>query len=179
MNNALMARASVALAIAFLATTTLAAEEPTRNGPSASLGLVWAQGDFGFQGSATSPWLLGNHLAFRASGFYHYRVPSDWESYWGGRLGVVAGSFMSSANGRLYADAGVLVGAPGDCDDDAVIFGGYGMFGFEFFVADAGRGLAYYLELGANGIPAEAEGEAGSPLYLNGFEGTVGLRYYF
>ncbi|HOT61395.1 MAG TPA: hypothetical protein PLU93_00875 [Treponemataceae bacterium] len=179
MNNALMARASVALAIALLTSTSLAAEEPTRNGPSASLGLVWAQGDFGFQGSATSPWLLGNHLAFRASGFYHYRVPSDWEPYWGGRLGVVAGSFMSSANVRLYGDAGVLVVAPGDFDDDAVIFGGYGMFGFEFFVADAGRGLAYYLELGANGIPAEAEGEAGSPLYLNGFEGTVGLRYYF
>ena len=135
-------------------------------------------GDFGFGASLTSPWFLGNHAAVRVSGFAAYR-DTGWNPYFGVRAGLAGGTLMSSADIRLYGDGGLLVLFPSALSDSSdAVFGGYGRFGFEFFIDPAESGVSYFMELGANGVAAIADREPGAPLYANGFSVTTGLRLY-
>ena len=148
------------------------------DGFSLGTGLTDAAGEFGFQGNVTSPWFLWNKAAVRGSGFILYRE-SNWTPYYGFRLGLIGGTIMANADIRLYGEGGVQCIFPDESfDSDVFVIGGYGHFGFEFFVDRAHNGLTYYIELGSNGISATADSEAGSPLYMNGFATTVGLRFY-
>ncbi len=146
---------------------------------SVGYGLARAQDEFSLNANLTSPWVLGNHAAIRlwALGLFH---TGSWQPYYGFRFGLIGGSLMETAAIRLYGEGGVLMVIPSSSfDSDTTIWGGYGLFGFEFFAYRPGHGLAFYIELGSNGVDARAEKEAGSPMYLNGFETSAGLRYYF
>jgi hypothetical protein len=59
----------------------------------------------------------------------------------------------------------------------SIVFGGYGHFGFEFFMPKASGPLssAYFIELGTNGIGAKTNS---GQSYLNGFAVSTGLRVY-
>jgi hypothetical protein len=163
----------------------LVAEEATAqpaqirgNGVSVGVGLLDAAGDFGFQGTVTSPWFLYEHIAVRAGGFMLYRE-TNWTPYYGAKLGLLGGTFMENGDIRLYGEFGGTVLYPSTSfDNDAIVAGIYGHFGFEFFTARTKNGLSYFIELGSNAAQATAEKEAGAPTYLSGFATTVGLRFY-
>lgn len=150
------------------------------NGFSFGAGLSQAAGDFGFQGTITSPWFFRNSMALRTDGFMLYNAADSWTPYYGFKIGLIGGSFMASADIRLYGEGGFTFLFPSThFDNDDFVLGGYGHFGLEFFIDRVKTGLAYYVELGSNGIGATAEKGSNAPYhYMNGFETTVGLRYY-
>ena len=69
---------------------------------------------------------------------------------------------------------GILTILPNsDFSSQSSIFGGYGLFGFEFKPIPK---FAYFIELGGAGTGATADKIAGKPIYSNGFLTCVGLR---
>ncbi|HOJ99319.1 MAG TPA: hypothetical protein PLW34_07140 [Termitinemataceae bacterium] len=132
--------------------------------------------DFGLGGTLTSPWFLWNHGALRLSGAVLFKENFDWQPYYSLRAGLVGGSFMKTAAIRLYGEGGFLFVFP-HADFDAELFrlGGYGHFGFEFFLDTASWPSSYYIELGSNGILTKDIN--GTP-YLNGFALSCGMRLY-
>lgn len=67
---------------------------------------------------------------------------------------------------KLYGEAGALF-----LQKDSLKFGGYGLFGFEFFTSEDYKSpVSYYIELGTN--------TAEDNLY-EGFTTAVGFRFYF
>ncbi len=149
------------------------------NSLSIGSGLINADGDFGFQGTITSPWFK-NSAAFRIGTFILFRGEDSWIPYYGFKAGFLGGSFMVNDDIRLYGEGGVVLLFPSShFDNDPFVFGGYGHFGFEFFPEGRNSNFSEYIELGSNGIAARAENIPGSPVYMNGFASTVGLRYYF
>jgi hypothetical protein len=143
-----------------------------------SVGLADYAGDLAVTASATTPWILDGHAAARASAFLCMR-DTTMTPYYGFRLGLIGGTMLVSADIRLYGEGGALLLVPTSTVDTAPLrFGGYGHFGFEFFVDRARVGSAYFIELGTNGIGARADAETGTPLYMNGFAASVGFRWY-
>jgi len=59
----------------------------------------------------------------------------------------------------------------------SIVFGGYGHFGFEFFMPKAIASLSssYFIELGLNGVGAKTNS---GDTYLNGFAVSTSLRAY-
>jgi hypothetical protein len=150
----------------------------TGAGFALDIGLTDGAGDFGAKAGITTPWILGGHAAARISGTAFMRS-TNWKPYFTVRAGLIGASFMANADIRLYGEGGALLLLPPEASDSsAFAFGGYGHFGFEFFMDRAHSGCAYFVELGSNGIGARADREAGSPIYLNGFSTTVGVRWY-
>ncbi len=156
-------------------------------GLSVGGGLHKFQDDFGLGLCVTTPYFAGEHIAVQVSAKMSYLsgVPAEeteftWMPYNTFTVGLigVGGSIAKSI--RLYGKGGLVFAMPNsDFSDDSVI-GGYGVFGFEFFVAsEANAPVSYYIELGGVGTGATAEKLAGKPIYCNGFITSVGLKYYF
>ena len=103
---------------------------------------------------------------------------SPYGNYSLGFLGVggVAGGFV-----RLYGEGGILlVTPPGAISTSSVEIGGYGVFGFEFFMSSHEETpVSYFIELGGVGTGATADKIPGQPIFSNGFLISVGFRGYF
>ncbi len=169
---------TIVAVLLFMGLFTAGAEERS-NSISIGSGLMNADGDFGLQGTFTSPWFK-NSAAFRIGAFILYREADLWTPYYGIKAGLLGGSFMVSADIRLYGEGGVVFVFPSShFDNDPLVIGGYGHFGFEFFPGGQNSNFSEYIELGSHGIGTQAEGLSGSPVYMNGFASTVGLRFYF
>ena len=168
----------IALVLLTGALVAAGAESEKGQGIAFGAGLLNAGGDLGFQGTVTSPWFRKG-AALRAGAFMQYMKADDWRPYYGFKAGLVGGSFMATADIRLYGEGGFTFLFPSShFDDHSFALGGYGHFGFEFFIDRTRTGLAYYIELGSNGIGAKADKLPGKPDYVNGFAAAVGLRYY-
>jgi len=155
---------------------------PERNGENrsarASFGFSlqdWNQ-DFGMGISITSPWFLYQKASIKLSGNVLFKEDNQWEPYYAVRLGCIGGSFMESADIRLYGEGGVLFLFPTQTfDSSSFRFGGYGHFGFEFFLSTKKWASSYFIELGSNGINATTN--TGNS-YVNGFSAACGFRIY-
>lgn len=144
---------------------------------SIGTGLVESGGDFGLQLNVATPWFAHGAVSVKAAGMMMYDASADWKTYWACKLGVVGGSFMSSANIRLYGEGGMLcVFPPAGNGTQEILFGGYGHFGFEFFIGDSAWIPVYFMELGAGGVRPSIGGTGGER-FMNGFSATVGLRW--
>ncbi|MBN2000435.1 hypothetical protein JW935_22990 [candidate division KSB1 bacterium] len=150
-------------------------------------GLHRIQENFGMDLCITSPYFAGEHIALQLSAKMSYLngIPANeteftWMPYNTVTFGLigVGGSIAKSI--RLYGKGGLAFLMPNsDFSGDNVV-GGYGVFGFEFFVAsEANAPVSYYIELGGIGTGAKAEKLPGKPLYSNGFITAVGFKYYF
>jgi|GEM_PF-492545 hypothetical protein len=145
--------------------------------------------DFAISARILSPYFLWDVVAVSAGADCLWRAGilegsstgETWIPYWAFRLGVVSGS-LPMANGlRLYGYGGALLVLPDAAfDEDTWGLGGYGGFGFEFFLGEGGPiGSSYFIELGSDGTGMRAEGMQGNPIYLNGFSASAGYRLYF
>ena len=96
------------------------------------------------------------------------------------RLGsvYVTGSIAESI--RLYLLGGVVYTVPSKEVSDDERIGGYLGFGFEFFAGSIAQSrVSFLLESSFIVGPATAEKLPGQPIYANGVELSVGIRYYF
>jgi hypothetical protein len=144
------------------------------------------QDEFGFGASLTTSYFASRSLAVRVTGSRCYlnAVPqhesaSKWTGFWALRAGLVSVTGLAGRACRLYAEGGVALVLPADKLSDDRAFGGYGLFGFEFFPGDPGTSpLSYFVELGGIGLGAQAEKAQGKPSYVNGFLVAGGFRLY-
>lgn len=94
------------------------------------------------------------------------------------KLGLIGVGGMINQSIRLYGEGGIVYIIPNDdFSEENSVSGGYGLFGFEFFM-NKGSSICYFIELGSMGIGASAEKLPGKPLYANGFSTSVGLRVH-
>lgn len=134
--------------------------------------------DFGLGIDLTSPWFLWNHVAVRLSGEMSYDH-LDWNISWLAKLGLSGSNMILNDTIRIYAEGGALFVFPGtNLSDESWFFGGYGHFGFEFFIPES-RWLSYFVELGSIGTGFTAEKITDAPQFVNGFTSKAGIRIYF
>ena len=134
--------------------------------------------EFGTSFQITSPWFWHEKTALRLGGSVLWKQDANWATFYALRLGLVGGSFMANSDIRLYGEGGFLFLFPAaSFDSDRFAFGGYGHFGFEFFMPKTNASLSssYFIELGSNGVGAKTNS---GQSYLNGFSVSTGLRVY-
>ena len=144
--------------------------------------------DFGIGIHLTTPYFANQKMAIQVSANISYfagipenKTEMTWMPYTTFQVGLIGFSGTVAKSIRLYGKGGIVYITPNsDFSDDNVI-GGYGIFGFEFFMSSNDQiiPLSYYIELGSVGTGATAEKIAGKPIYANGFIASVGLRFYF
>lgn len=135
----------------------------------------------------TTPYFLDNSVAFRFSGnmFLLFNIPLSSASeqvlpYMNPRFGVVyvAGTLAESI--RLCLVGGVTYVLPSSKISDDKGIGGYLGFGFEFFTSSFARSqISFLFESSIIAEPVIAEKLPGQPIYANGIDLSVGMRYYF
>ena len=144
------------------------------------------QNDFGIGLQLTSPYFAHGYIAIRGRANFQFNQhlnennETTWTPYGSYQLGVVGVGGMVGGFIRLYGEGGVLIITPSsDFSSSNVEVGGYGLFGFEFFMgSDPFVPVSYFVELGGLGSGATADKVPGKPIYSNGFLISVGVRGY-
>ena len=137
------------------------------------------QRDFGLGVNITSPYFLHEYVAVRLrANFMFYEHPQNlemtWTPYTNFTLGLIGVGGTISDFARLYGEGGFILIIPDDeFSSSSSDLGGYGLFGFEFFMNPH---INYYIELGGVGSGAQADKIALKPIYSNGFLVQTGFR---
>ena len=183
-----MKRTAIILLTALCAIIPAAARESRVDSLSLGFGLTESQGNFGLQGEMTSPRFADGIFALRARGGAEFASADMfagsgryWENFSSARIGLIAGDSPVSGALRLYGELGAAFLFAESLTGDLVTPGIYGLFGFEFYTDEllAESPVAYYVELGSTGIPAEADDLGEDMTFYNGFKIATGIRFYF
>jgi len=77
---------------------------------------------------------------------------------------------------QLYGEGGIIGLFPSDeFSSKTFEFGGYGLFGFEFYMNARSN---YFIEIGAVGTGAKADKVVNNPVYSNGLTISSGFRIH-
>ena len=139
------------------------------------------QKDFGMGINFTSPYFVYDRIAVRARANLMFNehlqdMEITWTPYANVSLGVIGTSGYIGDFMRLYGEGGVILILPSSTFSDGdPVLGGYGHFGFEFYMSPVTN---YFIELGGIGTGAVADKVAGNPIYSNGFSISVGFRFH-
>ncbi|MEO0332135.1 MAG: hypothetical protein AAF223_10680, partial [Bacteroidota bacterium] len=78
---------------------------------------------------------------------------------------------------RLYGEGGIILLLPSDTfSAERTELGGYGLFGFEFYLKNNAN---YFIEIGGVGTGAQADKVPNKPIYSNGLLISTGFRMQF
>tara|TARA_B100000965_G_C19583846_1_gene754785 strand:- start:993 stop:1529 length:537 start_codon:yes stop_codon:yes gene_type:complete len=171
----------IALLGIFLFVNSLQAQE---KGFEVGFQLSEYQQDFGLGIQITSPYLFKESIALRLRANKQYlqhidkkEVKEVWTPYLNLSLGVFGHRAKIHEKVALYGEGGVIGLIPNDkFSDENFVFGGYGLFGFEFYFIDS---FCYFIEAGGVGTGATADQIPSEPIYCNGFLMNVGFRIIF
>ncbi len=143
------------------------------------------QDDFGLGLNITSSYFWHNRMAVRLKANYQWleHIPISgteytWTGYENVQLGLIGvGGFIANSI-RLYGEGGIMGIFPNSAfSDKNFVFGGYGLFGFEFYMSGKDiRVPSYYIEIGSMGS-AIADKLPAKPIYSNGLTISVGIRF--
>jgi len=140
------------------------------------------QRDFGIGLNMTSPYFANSRIAVRLRGnfMYYEHVKNEettWSPYSNASLGLVVASGTAGDFIRLYGEGGIIVLFPSsEFSSDDFAFGGYGLFGFEFYMTNRHN---YFIEIGGVGTGATADKIPTKPIYSNGLLISTGFRMQF
>lgn len=177
-----MKKIGIIFGIVLLALQLQAQESLNKNfGIGAQVGQL--QNDFGIGLNLTTPYFANQKMAVRIKGNLmwneHLNSSSEttWTSYSNASLGIVQSVGEINNFLRVYGEGGAIFLFPSDeFSSKSIQFGGYGLFGFEFFFDPH---VNYFLEAGGVGTGAKADKIPGKPIYSNGFIINVGVRAQF
>lgn len=186
-----MKRITVICIVLLLLFTASANAETQENADSkqakAALGFSLYECDqsLGIGINLTTPYFLSGRFAVRLSathalleGIPAGKNENEMRTYTAVKLGLIGvGGFWNEIL-RLYGEGGVIHILPQGRLSAEKGWGGYGHFGFEFFMSKDSP-VCYFIELGTIGSAVRAEKLSGSPFYANGFATSVGLRAHF
>ena len=165
--------------IVFLSFHLLSQENKRPNGFSFGFQLNEFQNDFGIGVNVASPAFLYGKVAVKLRGnlMFHQHPENDettWTPYSNFTFGLVSGRTEISKAVRLYGEGGVIGLLPSsDFSSEDFEFGGYGLFGFEFFI---NNNNIYFIEIGGVGTGATADKIPSQPIYSNGLLLSAGFR---
>lgn len=141
------------------------------------------QNDFGVGVNIVTPHIVNESLAFKFGynnqWFEHAAadgldIETVWTAYQNIQLGIRSRNPIIKDKVYIYGEGGLVIIMPNEkFSSESSELGGYGLFGFEFFVFDR---FSYYLEVGGVGTGAIANEIAFSPIYSNGILLNVGFR---
>ena len=140
------------------------------------------QNDFGVGLHATSPYFWNHAVAVRLRGnLMFYQHPqgglSTWTPYYNLSLGIIGASLYAGEHIRVYGEGGAIVLFPSPVfSSQSMHFGGYGLFGVEFYVAKRAN---LFMEIGGMGSSATADLINSKPIYSNGMIINAGYRVQF
>ncbi len=165
----------------FFSVTCFGQDNPLNNGVGFGFQLNQYQKDFGAGLTITSPYMANDKFAVRIRGnmMFHEHVTetqtTTWTPYSNASLGLV-GVVGHVGNVRLYSEGGVIGLFPSDeFSSERTNFGGYGLFGFEFFFNNSGN---YFIEIGGVGTGAKADKLPSQPIFSNGLIIGTGFRFH-
>lgn len=156
------------------------AQSPIHNGFAFSYQLSNRQNDFGMGLNVLSPYFAKKSLAVRlnASIFWHQHRHvnniSKWSLY--PTFNIAFRHRAKILEDKLYAytEGGFVLLLPNaEFSNEKIDFGGYGLFGLEFYSA---RFVSYFIELGGIGTGAREKG-VGQNLYSTGFMANAGVKF--
>ncbi len=144
--------------------------------------LVKLQNEFGFGIHLLTPEFKNLRLNAKINLNWLNHVDNQtnqtWTEFLNNQVGI---NYHSSITNRinLYSEGGVVFIFPNNSfSDETISFGGYGLFGFEFFFTEnTRRNPSYFIELGGIGTGAVANKVVSNPIYANGFLISVGYRF--
>lgn len=141
------------------------------------------QRDFGLGINLTSPYFAKKQVALRvrANLLFNEHLKNTntttWTPYSSMSIGVLGVAGKIGEFIRLYGEGGTTLLLPSSkFSSESIVFGGYGLFGFEFFMDKSSN---YFIEIGGVGSGATADKVVGNPIYANGLMINVGYRYVF
>lgn len=140
------------------------------------------QNDFGAGINITSPYFANRKIAVRLRGnfMFHEHIQNGettWTPYSNVSVGLAGVSGNIGDHIRLYGEGGLAGLFPSsEFSSEKFEFGGYGHFGFEFFMSEKHN---YFIEIGGIGTGAKADRVENSPIYSNGFLINTGFRMHF
>lgn len=182
----LMIRTVLCIAFVVLMGHGVSAQQPMAplaKGFSLGFQLVEQQRDFGLGVNVLSPHFAKDRMALRLRANIMWNqhptreMVTTWIAYPQLSLGVLGYGGTIAGRIRLYGEGGPMVLFPAQAfATSRLAWGGYGLFGFEFFMSPH---FCYVLELGGVGSNARAERLAAKPIYANGFMVHAGFRYQF
>lgn len=172
----------ITLSFFAFANQTAAQEQYAGSGTGLGIQLNQYQNDFGLGVTFTSPFIANEKLAFRFRGnvmFHEHTAEVDettWTPYTNASAGLIGVSGWVGESIRLYSEGGIIGLFPSsEFSSDDFIFGGYGLFGFEFFM---NNGTNYFIEIGGVGTGAKADLVENSPIFSNGLTISTGFRIH-
>lgn len=164
----------------FILTITISsfAQTEERNKISVGFQLNQVQNDFGLGLNLSSPIFNNSYELHLRSNlmFYEYvdKMEMIWEPYANILLGVSSVPYKINETIALYGEGGAIAILPSNkFSKRAVAFGGYGIFGFEFYFDEY---YCFFLEAGGVGSSAIADKIPTKPIYSNGFLMSVGWK---
>jgi len=173
----------IIISILFLSNLVFAEENILYNNFSIGYSIGTNDKDFSISLNITSPFFF-NSFAIRINGMICFNqlinsVYNSWLPYYAFKFGFVGSSGLIY-NMRYYGEGGLaILIANENITSKKINYGGYGLFGFEFFLNNI---LSYFIEIGSNGLNVKADKLINSPdlnrIYFNGFFVFVGLRIY-
>lgn len=170
-------KATLGICIVF-AGWALAEESAIRNGLQTGFQINQYQDDFGLGLTLTSPF-VGEFFALRIRANLMFNEntrneKAEWDAYYNITAGLVGVGGHVTDRIRLYGEGGFIGLFPAsEFSDKDFKAGGYGAFGFEFFM-DPRRN--YFIEIGGVGTDARKDKVTGQPLYSNGLTISTGFR---
>ncbi len=172
----------ISIVIVLLALQSQAQESFNKNfGIGGQVGQI--QHDFGIGLNVTTPYFANNKTAVRLKGnlvwneHLNSNTETTWSPYSNFSLGFVQAVGELNNFVRIYGEGGAIFLFPStEFSTKSIQFGGYGLFGFEFFFDEH---MNYFFEAGGVGTGAKADKIAENPIYSNGFLINVGVRTQF
>lgn len=161
--------------------TAGAQQSEINNDVNLGIQLSQFQQDFGSGITLTSPWFAQQRIAVRARShlMFHEHVheqETTWTPYLNATLGVAGKTGSIGDSILLYGEGGVIGLFPSDeFSSESFEFGGYGLFGFEFYMDSDSN---YFIEIGAVGTGANADEVVNEPIYSNGLTISTGFRLH-
>ena len=137
------------------------------------------QRDFGIGVNANSPYFIHDKVGvrLRANLMYHQHLKDEsvtWSPYFNVSAGLIGIAGYVGDYIKLYGEGGVIGLFPSsEFSSEDFVFGGYGLFGFEFYMNNSSN---YFIEIGGVGTGATADKVPTNPIYSNGLLISVGFR---
>jgi len=169
-----------------LTSSNIHAQEPDiRTNTALGFQLNQYQKDTGMGINITTPYFIYDRVAIRlrvnmmfneSLDQYASIIEYKWYPYFNAQLGLIGVAGFVSPRIKLYGEGGFVFLFPNqDISTVNFEFGGYGHFGFEFYMSNFN---SYFIELGGVGTGARADITPGRPIYSNGFLISTGFRFH-
>lgn len=159
---------------------TAQTSEP-RNNMSIGFQINQYQDDFGIGINATSPFFIYQKVAVRLRSNLMFNEhlknqEATWTPYLNATVGLLGEAGWIGDSIKLYSEGGVIGLFPSETfSSESFEFGGYGLFGFEFYMVPRNN---FFIEIGGVGTGARANKMINKPIYSNGLLISAGFRVH-